>query len=173
MLQRCCPFLLEDLDAVGQREGEQNGFCGHRQRKEVGVPGRGLNHTCGAQQEQVDATQDHAEAEQIKQCREIALAPAAERSPQRGGNRGERQRHEYPGAERAPAEGVEQHGGDIQRQGKGQQAMRPGHELACLQQRLGESAGAEPPECRDADAVEPEGHRAVRPEVLKAMAGHR
>src|SRR3546814_3805240 len=37
MLQRCCPFLLEDLDAVGQREGEQNGFCGHRKRKKVGV----------------------------------------------------------------------------------------------------------------------------------------
>ncbi len=50
--------------------------------------------------------------------------------------------------------------------------MGPGHETADLQQGLGEAAGAEAPERRDADAIQPEGHRSVRPEVLKAVSGH-
>ncbi len=165
-------LLLEYLDARGQGEGEQDGLGSHRQRKDVAAPGRRLDHAGGAQQQQVDAAQDHAEAAEVEQGGKVALTPAAERGPQRRRDRSQSQHDEDPGAERTQPGEVEQYGRDIEAQGKGQQAVGPGHETAGLQQGLGEAAGAETPERRDADAIQPEGHRSVRPEVLKAMSGH-
>ena len=89
LLQGNGALLLEDLDAIGQGEGEQDRFGGHGQREDVSVPLGWLQHAGGAQQEDADAAQDQTVAVEIQQRREEALAPADQGAAQRSGDAGQ------------------------------------------------------------------------------------
>ena len=165
-------LLFEHLDAVGQGEGEQDRLGRHGQREHVGVPGGRLDQAGRAHQGQADAAEDQAVAAQVEQGGEVALAPAHQCRAECRRDAGQRQQGNQPGGQVALAEAFQGHGDDIADTGKAQQVMRPAHVLAGLQQRLGEAAGAEAPQRRQGDAVQPERHRALRPQVLEAMAAH-
>ena len=75
-------LLLENLDAIGQREGEQNRLGRHRQWEQVSGGLAWLYHASGAQHQNHKAQQHAAVAQQVEQRRGKALFPADGRAEQ-------------------------------------------------------------------------------------------
>src|SRR3989338_1363112 len=73
-------FLLKNLDAIGQGEGEQDRFGRHRQWEQIGSGFSRLHHAGGAQHQNHKAQQYASVAQQVEQRRGKTLFPADDRA---------------------------------------------------------------------------------------------
>ena len=164
--------MLENLDAIGQREGEQNGFGGHRQREQVGGVGAWLQDAAGAQHQNHGADQHTAVANQVQASGEKALAHAQGGDDQGHGHAQDWRQGDDLCAGMGKAQRVDQDSRGIHHAAQVEQLMGPAQVVGSGEQRLGKAHDQDRPQRRQGHPVQPEGHRLVRPQVLKTMAAH-
>ncbi|MNF70483.1 hypothetical protein D3C84_523940 [compost metagenome] len=172
LLQGGGALLLEHLDAISQGEGEEDGLGGDGDGEHVGGEVDRLDDAGGAHHQHSGADQHGAVADQVEARRDEALAPADQRADQGGGHRHDRRQGDQDGALGAVAEDVDQDGHGVEHAGHIEQALGPAQAAAGVQQLLGEAHDEDAPERRQGDAVQPQGHRCIRPEVLEAVPAH-
>ena len=164
--------MLENLDAIGQREGEQDGFGGHRQREQVGGVGAGLQDATGAQHQNHGADQHTAVANQVQAGGKEALAHAQGGDDQGHGHAQDWRQGDDLCAGMGKAQRVDQDGRGIHHATQVEQAMGPAQVVGGGEQRLGKAHDQDRPQRRQGHPVQPEGHRLARPQVLKTVAAH-
>ena len=164
------PFLLQILDARGERQGEQQGLQGQRQRKTMALAEVGWTSAVARITPRLTLPSTRPKPTRYRRAVAEPWRQRCTARPMAIGRLASRVSASTPAAcQRQPAALNARQARKQQATGV-QQVMGPACVLPALQQVLAEADHADAPDRQQRQAVKPPGHRPLRPEILETMA---